>query len=461
MFFKHGKNFFYFVFFLLNIFLSSYFIYVWDDWNSISRILPVLSFSENGSLAIDKFHSHTGDKSYVGGHYYSDKAPLPSLLIMPVYAVAKKIGLTEIKRDGYNEKTVYFIGSILCASVPFSLILLFCLVYAAKKEDHFSSLIIVMLALYGSFLFVYTGTFYAHLIAAFFLLASYILLKFHAQFFLSGFILGLGFLSEFPIGLALPVWALQLFFNFRSLRTPALFCLGFLPSLIFILIYNYSLSGSAFTMLYHYTANERYTELNRSLGFNLPDLAALWDLLFSQFRGIFFYFPFLLLAIWLAIKHYAFSIKNIARSYLLPLGFCYFLLISSHAVWWGGWVYGPRHLITVVALLGFEGIRILSAHKFPLWIFFTLTTFGLMTSWMAKSTVVFDIIPDILYPIADAVIPEFFSRHFNANNILTMLFDLNPEKSAFIWLCLFIAITFAMNLWYKKLSPNSFFRHKG
>jgi hypothetical protein len=73
----------------LNLAVICFHLSLYGGWNELSRALPLLSFIEEGALHIDARHQLTGDKAFVGGHYYSDKAPGTTLLALPVYALAR------------------------------------------------------------------------------------------------------------------------------------------------------------------------------------------------------------------------------------------------------------------------------------------------------------------------------------------------------------------------------------
>ena len=72
-------------FFLVNLVLASYFLDTWSTSNPVSRALPALTLVEEGTLKINTYASRSGDKARVGEDYYSDKAPLPTLVMAPVY----------------------------------------------------------------------------------------------------------------------------------------------------------------------------------------------------------------------------------------------------------------------------------------------------------------------------------------------------------------------------------------
>ena len=107
------KNTFVFVFFLVNLFLSSFFIDTSKTWNTTSRVLLVLSLTEDNNLSIDKYHWKTGDKGLIDEHYYSDKPPFLSFLVFPFY---KLLTVTGIEYEPSNDKNfgnpVYYLGSL-------------------------------------------------------------------------------------------------------------------------------------------------------------------------------------------------------------------------------------------------------------------------------------------------------------------------------------------------------------
>src|SRR5260221_2607216 len=56
-------------------------------WNPVSRFDLTRSIVERGVLNIDDLVSDTGDRAHRGEHWYTDKAPIPSLIAVPAYAV--------------------------------------------------------------------------------------------------------------------------------------------------------------------------------------------------------------------------------------------------------------------------------------------------------------------------------------------------------------------------------------
>ncbi|MFA6923767.1 MAG: hypothetical protein WC223_05875 [Bacteroidales bacterium] len=472
------------VFFIVNLFLSSYFIDIWPTPNPVSRALPVLTFSESRTLIIDKYADQTIDKSKVGNHFYSDKAPLPTLLAIPFYEFIKLAGLTKVSKDAGKKFPVYvwrpigkydsrdfmfpeiipllILGGFLFGSLPFVIIITLTFLALRKLKPSFSPVLLVMLAFYGSFIFVFSGTYFNHILAGLFLLLSYIELK-EKKYFLSGVFLGLSFLCEYPILIAAPIWCILILIKEKKIKFPFYFALGTLPSIIIISIYNWFITGYPFKMLIAYNALEAYKEVGHNYGFKLPSIEALWGLSFSGSMGLFIFVPTLLIVLFFIIKSIIKDekfINKIKTNYLFIFSIVFFLIISSYFVWWGGWSYGPRYLIVLAIVLLYEGLIFISKTKVNIFVFIGFALFGIISSWYAKSTLVY-MVPDYFQKsnefsntFSSIIIPEFTAHRFNANNLLTIVLNVKPETGIYFWMFLFIASVISLYFWYKSISPS-------
>src|SRR3954463_14180522 len=79
----------------VNLLLAGYFLDSVPSPNPTSRALPVLTLYEEGRYAIDTYEKFTMDKSFVNGHYYSDKAPLSTWVVLPFYGLLKILHLAD------------------------------------------------------------------------------------------------------------------------------------------------------------------------------------------------------------------------------------------------------------------------------------------------------------------------------------------------------------------------------
>jgi hypothetical protein len=461
------------------IILSVYYLDMWTTPSTLSRAFTVYQLAENGVYNIDPYAQNCDDKSKIGNHYYSDKAPLPAFFVYPFYAAVQYSAFTDAVKyadqhypihiwringlkDARTPQTffitpVIFMGSLIVGSLPFLLILLITYYTLKKKNIHFSP-IYLMLAFYGSFIFVYSGTFFNHVFAAALLLLSYYFIK-ERKYFWSGIFLGLCFMSEYPVALAMPIWFVLIFLNERKLKPLVQYSLGLLPGVLLILFYNYSTSGTLFTMSYAYNADEAYKEVHQNYGFRIPSFKSLWGLTFSGYMGLFIFVPVLFVSLFYFIKNKLKTkwLQMLKSSYLPVFGLLYFIMISCYFIWWGGWSYGPRYLIILAVLLIYESIILLSGIKFSRIAFFVLSGFGLFTTWIAKCTLVYMINDYGMYKgvrintFFDITLPEFMAGRFNAGNLFSMIFRMQPGLANFFWLISFIVSLFVLDFYYRKL----------
>jgi hypothetical protein len=465
------------VFLIVNLFLSSYFIDAWLTPNAASRALPVLTLYEEKTLIIDKYHNFTGDKAFVNNHYYSDKAPFSTFLVYPFYAMYKFFSSVPDSVDNINKYPIYvwepvgiqdgrtflfpkanvplLLGSFLSGSVPFAILVTVIFFSVWKVPSAVSPVLLTMLPVYGTFLFALSGVYYGHLLSGLFLLLAYILLKSDRQYFLAGLLIGLAFITEYTTAIAGPVWLLLIFYKTRSIKKCIWFCVGALPFVVFVLYYNTITTGEPFDFLYNHAALTAFKEMHENLGFRLPKMEALWGLLFSTYRGLFFYAPILLLMIfYFAKKAFEQKLKVIINNYLFLFCIVYLLVNASYYMWWGGWSFGPRHLTPVIMILLYEGTLYLSKIKFPKFVFFILCTAGIFLAWSAKATRIY-MMPDdptrFSNPLKSLIIPDFAQGKFNANSLPTLLFDIRPQTSVYLWLILFGITACLIDQWYKNL----------
>lgn len=437
------------LFAILNFFLAAFYLDTWINGSSTSRAIAVVSFAESRSLQVDKYQEKSVDKIFVNGHYYSDKAPLSIFLVIPFFELINLFGI----QPENMERTAYILGDILCGSIPFTLIILISFLFIRKETDSkISPVLLSMLPFYGSFVFIYSGTYYGHLLSALFLLIAYIFIRFSKRFFIAGILCGLSFATEFPTAIVCAAWAVQICLNEKSIRPAFKFALGIVPSLVFIGAYNYFLTGSAFVSSYKYHAME---QIHTNYGFTFPKAEALWGLVISPYRGILFYTPFLILFLYEIFKSSTgTSFKENARAffsnYLTLISLASILFIAGYFEWWGGWCYGPRLIFFIAVLLCFQGILFLSTRDFFKPMFWVLILFGFACTFMAKSTIVYSVPTEINNPITEQVIPNFTNNNFNPNNLLTMLFDVQPKTASYIWLISFILLTAGLTLLFKK-----------
>ncbi|MFC1705811.1 hypothetical protein ACFL59_03200 [Planctomycetota bacterium] len=420
--------------------------------NQSSRALPVMTLVEDGELRIDKYHGVTEDKSLIDGHYYSDKAPLSSWMTLPFYAVVRPF-IAHLHPE-IRLKIAISLGAFVCGTMPFLATLLICLLWCRNAGAAPRQVLAVSLSLFGCLVFVYAGTFFGHLLAGLFLLLAYILHREKERHLLAGIFLGFGFLAEFPIGLAVAVWSLQLVISRRRLRPALMLWLGFCPALVVIGLYNVAVTGNPLTFAYQYIPHEAFSAMGQQYGLGMPSLAALWGMTFGAKRGLFVCSPLLLWYVVvflrsLRLKPVRETARELASHPLVGFGGGTLLFFSSYYMWWGGWCFGPRHLIPLAVVWLYEGNRFVSRHGIHWASFAPIAVYGVCLNWMTKATHGF-LIPDRYpFPVYDPVLVDFLWGRWSPLNALSGYLGTSLRLVTVGWALLFIGLVLLLLLPWK------------
>jgi hypothetical protein len=377
--------------------------------NSASRVFTVLSITEKHTTQIDDFQEKLGDKSFVNNHYYSDKAPLPAFVVAPIfYLTSKVIHLSEENAFAF----VGFIGS----TVPFfGMMLLF--YFSVKKEVRKSYIYLIPLLFLSSFLFIYSSTFFGHIMSAFLLLTAFRFFE-KTSFFLMGLFMGFAFASEFPLAIIGFVWGLQILYK-HSFRSFMLFSLGVLPSIIFIASYNYLLTGSPFQMLYKFVVG--YDFMHQQYGMHFPTFTSLYGLTFSSYRGWFIYLPLLFILGYNRVINFK---KIILHPIFMPV-IIFVPFMASYEMWWGGWSWGPRHFIAISVLVMLDIFRKIISGKVN-WLFvWTFIGIGFIINIPAKVSVTYSLPTEVKNPFAYVWKDQLFKGNFNHNSWIEIIYPSN------------------------------------
>src|SRR5688572_27922888 len=107
--------------FLLLLIPAIWYVDTSGNDNITSRAAMVTALAEHGELHIDRYKDVTGDKAYANGHYYSEKAPLPSLLMVPVWWLLVNSGIHGPTADGTISPALLAWSGVLIGSLPFIL----------------------------------------------------------------------------------------------------------------------------------------------------------------------------------------------------------------------------------------------------------------------------------------------------------------------------------------------------
>lgn len=346
------------IIFVLSIGVFSYFIQD-QGWNQNSRLNLVRSIVEQNSFKIDKYHENTGDKSKREGHYYSDKAPGSSWLGVLPYMIVYMLA-EENTQDWLFLGWSLYLVTMFAIAIPsaISVSVIFYLFRMMTLPVGISTGLTMAYA-FGTLTLPYSTMYFGHQLAAALLIFSFVLifrmklvgLFPREQLLVIGFLLGYSFVSDYTSVIAIIILLVYGAIIIRwSLKDCTWVFLGMVFPAILLLSYNWIAFGSVLKLSYHYSVfSDRHHEFFQGLTF--PDFRVLFIILFSEYRGLFFYSPWLLLAFpgfSLMLKRKDFRLEGMV---CLTIFISYILFNSSFWGWHGGWAFGPRYLILSIPFL--------------------------------------------------------------------------------------------------------------
>jgi hypothetical protein len=367
-------------------------------WNPVSRLALTRAIVDRGTLSIDADIASTGDRSLVHGRWYTDKAPLPSLLAIPAYATVRlvqkvrgvepayrafSIGTTPAARFEPNQafQQVLYASSLSTAGasgVAIGLLLFELLRRRTAAHTAFAASAITVL---GTPILPYASSFYGHVSAGAFLLGA--LVAFdprgargqHAvpeawRLRIAGMCVaaaaGCEYLTAIP-GALLTLWFLSRMPP-RSLAS-AIGNLALGAALPAILVggYHTAVFGAPWRTGYSFIARPEFAAGHAQgfLGVNPPRWDALVGLTFGTRRGLFYIAP-------IALLGFAFGLYRAVRTRDTALAgglgaFVILLLLNAgYYMWWGGAAAGPRHVIPCIAFTGVGLVLVLRSSR--LWL---------------------------------------------------------------------------------------------
>ena len=341
--------------------LASYaYFYQAGGWNQNSRFALVRAILERHTLQIDAYQLHTGDKAIWRDHYYSDKPPGTSLMVVPTVAVARAIS----RAAGVDPESfpgiawTSYVAAVTSAGVFTALAAL--VVFLLTRQWGFS----VGAALFAATAYGVSGPAwsYATLFMSHGVTAGSLMVAYAATFalrdargsrrqwlaFAAGLGCGLAVLSEFQA--TIPVFILTGFVlayasrpgaAFR--RTAIAFVLPALACAAVLFVYN----TLAFDSPLHlgYASEEGFEHLRTGFfGITYPQWWRVRELLVGQYRGLLPLSPLLLAApvgLFMLARD---PRRRTAALFALFIGAYYFLLNASYFYWEGGWSYAPRQV---------------------------------------------------------------------------------------------------------------------
>ncbi len=306
------------------------------------------TFEIGETLKIFEAQSGSADKTIFEGKVYSDKAPLGSFLgVVPAY-------IAHILFGDDKEYWRILVMSVFVAALPMAvtggLIYLLALGYGARRE---LAVLIACGAVFGSNLLYWSTVMFSHSLSTCLVVSSFYLIRRDGERntqIIAGLLAGLAVASDYYLILVLPVlFVAGSFSRYRRRAWP--FVLGAVVAGCVPALYHTAIFGNPFVLPYKHQATFAVVHSQGVYGMVAPSLTAIWHMSFSQYYGLFFYNPFLLLALYAGPKFYRRSKRDF---YLFTsMTVILFLAISSiRAPSYGfGFSWGPRYLMPLVPFL--------------------------------------------------------------------------------------------------------------
>ncbi|MFQ5561717.1 MAG: hypothetical protein ACE5FU_14205, partial [Nitrospinota bacterium] len=236
------------------------------------------------------------------------------------------------------------------------------------------------------------------------------------SFFAAGLLAGLAALADYTAMYIALCLTMYLFSLRLSLKENVFFLSGGCLCVSLLAGYNYQCFDSPLSLSYGHLVEQDFSDGAKRgfLGVSLPDPMALFSLLFSPSRGLFFISPVLLYAL---LGLYEMR-KEYLRETVLIVMLCvgYLIINSGFYGWHGGWSYGPRYLVPVLPFLVFPMVFCKEGFNKPFLVLFFL-------SFVQVSLAAFGVphTPDrFTNPIVDFMVPliEYGYVAKNVGNVL-------------------------------------------
>lgn len=335
--------------------------------NAMSRYATLRAMSHDASFQINKYQEWTVDWAIKDGIIFSNKAPAPMLLGLPIFFILDNLSLLTSKHENPALKKVTAtpraLLSLLMQSIPYALLCWVIVLWMiAVKYNKQAILFFSITALFANTAVIFMSYYFGHAISTLFLLATaFFLIK--EDFKLVGLFYGLALLSEYTAAIILLPLLISIFYiNKKNFRWVKPFIIGGIFPGILWCWYHIATVGSPFAIPAQFQ-NPRWITISEDHEllwgmFSPPNFKILLELLIGNSRGILFTQPWVLVLIPFSLWQ---LFKPIGRHLKALIIFCnlslLFLLLmnSSFNGWHGGSTSGPRYLAMIIpcfALLG-------------------------------------------------------------------------------------------------------------
>lgn len=331
--------------------------------NASSRLAAMRAITEQQTFQIDRYVDWTIDWSQgPDGHYYSNKAPGPILLGLPVFWVGEWIakpleqGYRDPKGRRKSPHTLHgFFVSFFTQIVPMCILAYVWGSFALARgislvAIHFGTIALLL----GTTTSIFFNSYFGHAFAAVQVVAMTFFLV-RKKFFWVGFFYGTALLSAYSNALLLFPVIFAIYFLAEK-RAPAFrdwVIGGILPGLLWI-FYHQVCFGSPFAIALQYQNPlfvDSADQVNNIWGvLAVPDMQIFMRLLFGPERGLLFTQPWLVLCLGAFVFFWKAKIAKSVGLLAVTGLFLLLLMNASFGGWHGGGTVGPRYLSAVLPL---------------------------------------------------------------------------------------------------------------
>ncbi len=331
--------------------------------NELARIELGVAIADGARLDIGPValvYGLSEDVARRGMRIYSDKAPGLSILAAPVTFLIGPL-LPPVPNTGLPAFwPLRHLLTLLLVALP-TAGLAFVIVTGVPGVDPFRRSGLAIIIALATPLWAYATVFFGHAPAAVLVFVAWMLLlrpgaaerpphRLHAL--LGGAAAGFAVTVDYPTVLLAGV----IFGALIARRTPLSIlswaATGAIVGLLPALSYHQLAFGAPWLTGYAFKAHAEFQVIHARgvLGVSLPSLEALWGVLFSARRGVFFFSPILLLApigLWQMIRRRGFRDVTPLTAAIIV----YVLFAAGFVDWEAGWCAAARHLVPIVPLL--------------------------------------------------------------------------------------------------------------
>jgi hypothetical protein len=396
---------------------------------ALSRLDLLHALVVHRTVCIDAYERNTPDKAGFDSRYYSDKAPGTAALALGPFLVAG--GVVKAARMELDSDAGWLLTSwVACAgSIGIMTACGGAALFAwLSRHVHPRSALVTTLALFlGAAPLPYATMMFSHaLVVSLLSIAIWAIVKQGGRGFehartgiahwlkaygwdlLAGFTSGWVLASEYTAGIV--VAGLLLWLVSQGWRRAVPFCLAAVPPLLLIPLYSWACFGNP--SILPYSLNASFPQMKEGLyAIKWPDPETAFNLLFSPARGLFFWTPFLAMAIVGYRRLTASSPTLFWLSYAVPA--LQIIVISGRTWDWpAGPTLGPRYLAPILPLLALPCA--LGVQRFPR-LGMALAAYSILITTVATLTNASPPFPGHPNPLFDLHIPMLLKGQLAPN----------------------------------------------